>query len=282
MYYLAFPSDSIRNKLFVYLVFAIEILQTVVITKSAFHVFAVGYGNFSYYNAIDLAWLDVPVVSGVVAFLAEIFYAYRIMLLAQSYWVPCIIFILAIVQLAGAIASAVVLKQAVTFSRLLGPHFFITAGIWNGGSALCDVIIAVCMTYYLSRHMPDSMHDTQVLLKKVMTLVIETGTATAAIAILNLVLAVLPSRPSYYQVPSEILAKVYSNSMMVLLNSRMSIGTSSSVHERTHVSRFRTEPFAAGMDTNAIELGERVTIAQLEADGQVRTKEDRHSPDTSV
>ena len=65
MYYLAFPSDSIRNKLFVYSVFAIEILQTVVITKSAFHVFAVGYGNFSYYNAIDLAWLDVPVVSGV-------------------------------------------------------------------------------------------------------------------------------------------------------------------------------------------------------------------------
>jgi hypothetical protein len=72
-------------------------------------------------------------------------------------------------------------------------------------------------------------------------LVIETGTVTgqelftcqievlcvlisiypAVFAILTLILVVLPGHPSYYQAPAAILAKVYSNSMMVVLNSRM-------------------------------------------------------------
>lgn len=42
---------------------------------------------------------------------------------------------------------------------------------------------------------------------------------------LNLVLVLLPSHPSYFEVPSEVLAKVYSNSMMAVLNSRMRLNT---------------------------------------------------------
>lgn len=42
-------------------------------------------------------------------------------------------------------------------------------------------------------------------------------------ATLTLILTVLPGYLSYYQVPSAILAKVYSILMMVVLNSRMGI-----------------------------------------------------------
>ena len=45
------------------------------------------------------------------------------------------------------------------------------------------------------------------------------------IAVVNLILTLLPGHPTYYQVPSAILAKTYSNSMMVLLNSRIKLGT---------------------------------------------------------
>ncbi|KAF9555077.1 hypothetical protein CPC08DRAFT_147295 [Agrocybe pediades] len=192
MYYVAFPRDPLRNKIIVYSIYVLELLQTVIITASAFHVFASGYGNFSYYNGIELAWFSVPLITGVVAFLAEIFYAYRIQLLSESYWVSGIIIFLAFVQLGGAIASAVVLKQAVLFSNLLGPHFFITSGIWNGGSALCDVIIAACMTYYISRRGADGMKDTQVMLRRIIKLVIETGCATGKPS---------SSRPNYNRHP---------------------------------------------------------------------------------
>jgi len=47
-------------------------------------------------------------------------------------------------------------------------------------------------------------------------------------ATLNLILSTLPGQPSFYLVTSETLAKFYSNSMMVVLNSRMRIGSESS------------------------------------------------------
>ncbi|KAH9477301.1 hypothetical protein JR316_0009505 [Psilocybe cubensis] len=221
MYYLSFPNDPLRNKVLVYTIFAFEVLQTIIVTISAYHVFATGYGNFAVYNAVDLAWLDVPVISGIVAFIAEGFYAYRISLLSQSYYVAGVIVVLATVQLAGSIAAAVVLKNADMFSRLLGVDYSITAAIWNGGSALCDAIIAICMTYYLSKRGSESMKTTNVIVRRVIRLVIETGTVTAAIAIINLILSVLPSKPAYYQIPSVLLAKVYSNSMMAVFNSRI-------------------------------------------------------------
>lgn len=46
----------------------------------------------------------------------------------------------------------------------------------------------------------------------------------ATIAIVNLILSLLPGKPTYYQTTSAILGKVYSTTMMVVFNSRMKIG----------------------------------------------------------
>ncbi|KAF8881031.1 hypothetical protein CPB84DRAFT_1851677 [Gymnopilus junonius] len=255
LYSLAFPTDPLRNKAFVYTVFILEILQTVVVTVSAFHVFGNGYGNFNAYNAVDLAWLDVPVISGLVAFIAEIFYAYRINVLARSYWVPGLVVILAFLQLGGSIASAVVLKNAGLFSKLLGREYSIVAAFWNGGSALCDLIIAICMTYYLLARGSRSIRSTNLMVKKIVKLVIETGTITAAVAIINLVLSVLPSKPAYYQIPSVILAKVYSNSMMAVLNSRLKLGGENDKDKGTSI--IKTIVVSKVTDTNSYTGGER-------------------------
>jgi hypothetical protein len=125
------------------------------------------------------------------------------------------------------------------------------------------------------------MKSTQVLLKRIIRLVIETGTVTgthsylpyditnempitlaAAVAIINLVFAVLPTHPSYFTAPSEILAKVYSNSMMVVLNSRMRIGTDANPETTATVSRLRSDNPSRG--TDAFELGEGVLVTREE------------------
>ncbi|PPQ72104.1 hypothetical protein CVT26_006882 [Gymnopilus dilepis] len=277
LYYLAFPKDPLRNKIFVYLVFAFEVIQTVIVTDSAWRVFGSGYGDFSVYNNVALAWFSVPLISGIVAFLAEIFYAYRISILSQSIWIAGAISFFALVQLGGSVASAVALKQAGLFSKLLGKQFFISAGIWNGGSALCDVIIAVSMTYLLSRRGSGGMHNTQIFLRKVIRLVIETGTVTALVAIINLILVLLPSRPAYYQIPSEVLAKVYSNSMMVMLNSRMRIGMDTTSDTPVTLSRHRPETGIRG--TDAIELGEGIMITREQVVFPSKTDSDKEEKD---
>jgi hypothetical protein len=65
MYYLAFPTDPKRNKFFVYSIFILEVMQTIIMTRSAFHVFGEGYGNVAVLDSIELIWFSVPMITGI-------------------------------------------------------------------------------------------------------------------------------------------------------------------------------------------------------------------------
>jgi len=66
-------------------------------THTAFRVFGFGYGDFDVFNDVELAWFEVPIISGVVAFIAELFYAHRIRVLSQSYWVAAVILLVSFI-----------------------------------------------------------------------------------------------------------------------------------------------------------------------------------------
>jgi hypothetical protein len=90
------------------------------------------------------------------------------------------------------------------------------------------------------------LKQTQRLIQKMTRLTIETGMLTgqeialvifytldsdqpfqlytAAVAIINLVLFLIPSKATYFQTTIGVLGKMYSNTLMVLLNSRMTYG----------------------------------------------------------
>ncbi|PPQ98171.1 hypothetical protein CVT26_003217 [Gymnopilus dilepis] len=186
IYFLAFPNDPLRNKFFVYGVYVLELVQTGIVAVTFFRAFGTGFGDYAFLDQIGPSWFSIPILSGLVAFLADIFYAYRISVLAESYWVAGSVVFLAITQLAGSIAQGVEMQQVGLFSGLLGTQFKVATAFWNGGSALCDVIIAVCMAFYLTRRGSElGMPSTQRLLRRVVTLIIGSGAATASIAILN-------------------------------------------------------------------------------------------------
>ncbi|KDR66299.1 hypothetical protein GALMADRAFT_81066, partial [Galerina marginata CBS 339.88] len=91
LFHIAFPKDPLRNKIFVYSVFVLEIVQTVILTEIAFHVFGDGYGDLAVFDRVGLAWFSIPFISGLVAFIAQGFYAFRISILAESYGVAVLI-----------------------------------------------------------------------------------------------------------------------------------------------------------------------------------------------
>jgi len=224
LYYLAFPNDPSRNKFLVYLVFLFETAQTLVVTDTAYNVLGSGYGNLNVFGDIGATWFNIPLITGIVSFIAQAFYAFRVSVLSRSKWAALVIAFLAFVQLGGSIAAAIVVKRAGSFTRLLGRDYTIAVTLWNGGGALCDIIIAGFMTYYLSRARARGIDSTNILLMRIIMLIIETGTATAVIAVVNLALSNLQGRPAYFLATSEIIAKFYSNSMMVVLNSRIRVG----------------------------------------------------------
>ena len=87
--------------------------------------------------------------------------------------------------------------------------------IWLGGTALCDIIIAASMLYYLHKT-KTSFKRTATLLSRVVSVTVETGLICATFAILALVFFVTFKEITYHLTPSITLSKLYSNSLLAV------------------------------------------------------------------
>lgn len=65
IYVSAFSHEPRRNRLFVYAVFTLEIVQTIILTKSYFEIFASGFGDSEAYDRTGAIWFSVPFMSGI-------------------------------------------------------------------------------------------------------------------------------------------------------------------------------------------------------------------------
>jgi len=208
--------------LLVYGIYLLETTQTALVMQTVFHMLVTSFGDFHSADKVEMGWLGIPVMTAIGTFFAQGFYAHRLSKLSKSKIVPISILLLSFVQLVSGIITGVYVKEARFLTHVFTTKIHLVTGIWNGGSALCDTIIAVSMTYYLSR-LESSVKQTQRLLRRIIHLTVETGIITAILAIASFVLTLLPGNPAYYQVVMGTVGKVYANSMLVLINSRISL-----------------------------------------------------------
>ncbi|EEB91927.1 hypothetical protein MPER_09641, partial [Moniliophthora perniciosa FA553] len=129
IYYTAFPNDRKAFQRFVYGVYLVETIQTVMITYDAFQQFAYGFADPAALDKINL----------------------MIYTLSKSKALAGIIFFMAFTQFSGAVATGVLAKIVSAFSKLRA-RCFIAACFWLGGSAAADITIAVSMIYILLRY----------------------------------------------------------------------------------------------------------------------------------
>ncbi|KAG6847463.1 hypothetical protein H0H93_007986 [Arthromyces matolae] len=111
IYYECFPGDRIKMKALVYGIFSLEAIQFVLVTADAFHWFGKGYGNMLMLSDPFISPFDAPIMGGIVAFIVQIFFCWRIWELQKSWWLPLVVFVAAATCFAGAIATGVGLFQ---------------------------------------------------------------------------------------------------------------------------------------------------------------------------
>ncbi|KAF9460669.1 hypothetical protein BDZ94DRAFT_1311320 [Collybia nuda] len=225
IYYLAFPKDRLAHKILVYGVFILETLQAVLIAHDVFASFVDGFSDFKVLTDMHLSWFAIPVLSGIVAFCAQLFYAFRITILSKSKVIGSIISLLAFIQLAGALISGIEGSGAGGLLNLTSRLDHIGHGLFDITSGVCDIVIAICMTLYLSRMDSGSVKSTHAAVSKIIRLVIGTGSLTAAVAIIDISLyySGTQKHKAWFLTPAIILGRLYSNSMMVILNNRVEI-----------------------------------------------------------
>ncbi|KAF9022335.1 hypothetical protein BDZ89DRAFT_1137395 [Hymenopellis radicata] len=223
IYYEGFMQDRTITKCLVYGVFVMEFIQTILVAFDAFSVFAFGFGDLVSLTAMHYHWLTVPIMSGLVAFTSQVFYAYRIYVLSsRSRIVPAIIIAIALLSTAGGFVTGILARIAGDITQLNSRAIVIAITFWCGGAAVCDILIAIYMTFYLSKNDTGFRHPRR-LIARLIRITVETGTLTAVAAIVDLVLFYAFPGGAIYTAVALILPKLYANAMIMVLNARLKI-----------------------------------------------------------
>ncbi|KAJ6515182.1 hypothetical protein C8R47DRAFT_506168 [Mycena vitilis] len=218
----SFPNDAKGTKRLVYVVYCLELVQTILVSYDAFRNFGYGFGDIEALTAVDFNWLNVPVMTAFIAGIGQFFYAYRIHILSGSWIVPAVISVTSLTSSTGAIVTGVFVFVAPDLTRIDNYRINVTTGVWCGASAACDIIIAMSMTYYLTKS-DTAYKQTRLLISRLIRLSIETGTITALVAFCDLLLFyVFPGR-TYYATPAALMPKIYGVTILAVLNSRFRI-----------------------------------------------------------
>ncbi|KAJ8487632.1 hypothetical protein ONZ45_g14255 [Pleurotus djamor] len=217
IYYLAFPHDRWLPKAIVGSAFIIELLQTVLATRDAFRNFGSGWGDMNALEEVGWLWFSVPVLGSIIACMEQIFFCLENLDFEWKFNLAttrnCFF------QGVAGIWSGVYSHFIGAFSEV-PKHTKNITPVWLGGTALCDVIIAASMIFYLNNSRT-GFRQTNVLLTKIIRITIETGLTCATFAILDLAFLLAFKDNNYHLAPSIALSKLYSNSLVVVLNSRV-------------------------------------------------------------
>ncbi|KAG5649641.1 hypothetical protein H0H81_002727, partial [Sphagnurus paluster] len=119
-------------------------MQSVFATADAFHWLAKGFGDMRILSQPYISAFDVPILGGVIAFVAQSFFCWRIEVLQKSWWLPASVFMVALASLVGAIATGIGTFRLGDLSLLHKLTWQLC--LWLGGSALADTLIAIIMT----------------------------------------------------------------------------------------------------------------------------------------
>ncbi|KAK0484810.1 hypothetical protein IW261DRAFT_1591128 [Armillaria novae-zelandiae] len=222
LYYLAFPNDRRFVKCLVYGIYIIEFGQTMLIAHDAFTMFGYGFGDMDTLTRINLFWLIGPIMSAVASGVGQVFYAYRIYILSKSRIILIFIICLSLTSSVVAMLLGIGYFKAGNITKLNNRKTHIAVGISCGAAALCDILIAVCMTYYLMRR-TTNIRSTRILVSKIIRLTIETGSVTAVMALLSFVIFIAFPHRSFFVTTGSIVPKLYANTIYMVLNSRFQI-----------------------------------------------------------
>ncbi|TFK91945.1 hypothetical protein K466DRAFT_659668 [Polyporus arcularius HHB13444] len=227
IYHANFPRDRSALRVSVYAIFALDILQSVLAGAEAWDTLCAGWGRPINLRYPNWSFYFLPMLSGVVASWVQIFYAWRIFRLGQWKVVPGLIIFMSLVQTGAASAIAVSFTILKDIERLHDKNMYARTIIWLGGGVFTDLTVMFSMVYMLysvKRNSPaGAIRRSELMINRLLRVTVETGLACAVAATLELVLFLALPDTNMHFIVALVLSKVYSNTLMVSLNSRIRI-----------------------------------------------------------
>jgi len=274
-----FPEDKKFLKLFVYGVFFLETLQTALSGADLYYWFVSGYGNLRHLTNPYANPFDVPVIEALVSLSVQFFFAYRIWVLSsKKFWWYCLIICLcSTIDATAAFIGGIYTFMGGKFPS--GKGLVSVSMVWLIGNTMADILIAAAMLYHLVRRRRDrdclgSSHILDHALPRIVGLTVETNLMTTSVGIISLLIVMIFPQENWYTCPMAILGKLYSNTLLVSLNNRISIREATATEKtsiKTSVVTFAVTPFSEdGVDTIAMKLPTAHRTMSLADEGHER------------
>ncbi|KAF7298433.1 hypothetical protein MKEN_01368400 [Mycena kentingensis (nom. inval.)] len=222
VYFYTFRKDHIACKLLVVLVSVAEILQTTSATRDATRIFGTQWGNPASLDEVGFAWFTTPVTGGIVACAGQLFFAWRIYAISRSIGMPLVITVITLFQSAMGLWAGVSIAQAQHFSALQFQYFKIPTA-WLSAAAAADLLIVASTCFYLLRSRVGINRSLDAIVVGIIKITVETGLICAIFALADLFVFVAYPRSNLHLAICIALSKIYSNSILLILNSRATI-----------------------------------------------------------
>ncbi|KAI0089320.1 hypothetical protein BDY19DRAFT_993532 [Irpex rosettiformis] len=222
LYFTTYKHDKRWMKVFIAALFICDTVNTGFDIALVWNPLVARYGDL---NALAFAdWLSSadPATTGFIALLTQLFFAWRVKVLSNNWFLVIAIAACSIGQFLGGIGTAIAVKLVPAFADF--QKFESIVAVWLACSAAADTLITGSLVWHLRKHKSGfSVSDDTV--DRIIRLTVQTGMVTAVCAITDLI--VFLSVPTGLHLAFNLpLAKLYTNSLMSTLNARSGWGFS--------------------------------------------------------
>ncbi|KAL0958707.1 hypothetical protein HGRIS_014038 [Hohenbuehelia grisea] len=219
IYYSRYPKDRLLIKAVVGFLILADTLNIVFNTMYLYDSFVTHYMDPLYLTKTNWLFATDPILNGLTACTAQLFFAWRIQILTKQTWIVILVALFAVASCCGAFGCAIgglIVGSFDQFSKLK-----VVLVAWLAGSVFADVLIAVSLTWHLQT--TGAYHWTP-LLNTYAQVTLPTGLLQATVAVADLVLCFAippPRRESGVQfIFNYVLSKLFTNSVLSGLNAR--------------------------------------------------------------
>ncbi|KAF9254238.1 hypothetical protein L218DRAFT_565509 [Marasmius fiardii PR-910] len=158
-----------------------------------------------------------PIITVFISTPIQIFIAYRLQIISQTFLIPIVVVLLSLVSMGGGLWTAIMVKTIKVFQRK--PELHTPALTWLLASAIADVTITVSLYWSLAQR-KTGLKRTDDMINRILRLTVQTGLITAIFALLDVICFLALPHTTINFIWDFALSKLYTNALLSTLNAR--------------------------------------------------------------
>ncbi|TFK48617.1 hypothetical protein OE88DRAFT_1737406 [Heliocybe sulcata] len=216
LYFHSFPHDRTWMKVYVAVLFLADTVNSIFDCIWMYQFVILHFGDAEFIARANWIFATDPALTGIIASLVQLFFAWRIKVLTNNNWLVAIVIVAAFAGVCGGIGTAIAIKFVPKFVEF--QRFEPVVVVWLIANAVGDILITAVLTWHLRRHRT-GFPATDDIVNKIIRLTVQTGMLTCVVALFDAGFFAADSSGIHlgFNFP---LSKLYTNSMMSTLNSR--------------------------------------------------------------